>query len=175
MRLVSFVGPSGVGKTTLITRLIERLSRQGLRIGALKHAHAHDVEMDREGKDTFRFSSAGACAVGIASNSVRAVIVKTGRPTSLAELAAMLPGDLDLVLVEGYKSEDVPKIEVHRRGHPLLAAEGLPGVFAVVTDDDSVATMPRFAHEDLDGIVALLLGGERRAAYPSFTRRTGES
>lgn len=166
MHLVSFVGPSGVGKTTLITRLIERLSRQGLRVGALKHAHAHDVEMDREGKDTFRFSNAGACAVGIASNSVRAVIVKTGRPTPLAELAAMLPVDLDLVLVEGYKSEDVPKIEVHCCGHPLLIAEGLPGVVAVVTDDDSVTTTPRFSHEDLDGIVALLLGHARRGGSP---------
>lgn len=155
MRLVSFVGPSGAGKTTLITRLIERLSSRGLRVGALKHAHAHDVEMDREGKDTFRFSNAGACAVGIASTSTRAVIVKTSAPATLSELAAMLPDDLDLVLVEGYKNTDVPKIEVHRRGHPRLPT--VAGLLAVVTDDPAVDAEPRFSHEDLEGILGLVL------------------
>jgi molybdopterin-guanine dinucleotide biosynthesis protein B len=161
--LVCFVGPSGVGKTTLIARVIARLSREGLRIGALKH-DAHEFQMDREGKDTWRFRQAGAGAVGIASKTACATITWTGAPTSLASLAAAQPPDLDLILVEGWKGDQAPKIEVHRRGRPLLAATaGLANVIAVVTDDERVTTRtPRFHHDDVDSICELLRGFVRR-------------
>ncbi len=155
MRAVGFIGNSGVGKTTLIVKLLERFTRAGLRVGAVKH-DAHEFQMDREGKDTFRFSQAGAAGVAIASKTRRAVLVETGRPSTLAELLATLPEDLDGVLVEGYRGEAVPAIEVHRRGLPRL---GLPQVLAVVSDDDRAGgALPRFERDDVDGVCRLLLG-----------------
>ena len=155
--VVCVVGPSGIGKTTLLTKVLARLVGDGLRVGALKH-DAHEFQLDHEGKDTFRFRAAGAQAIGIASKTARAMIATTERPTSLRELVTTLPTSLDLVLVEGYKNEDAPKIEVHRRGRPLLwQTTGLSRVIAVVSDDETAESPgPRFAHEDIDGVCALL-------------------
>jgi molybdopterin-guanine dinucleotide biosynthesis protein B len=163
--VVCFVGPSGVGKTTLIERVIARLTGEGLRIGALKH-DAHEFQMDREGKDTWRFRQAGAGAVGIASKTAFATIAWTGAPTTLARLAAALPPDLDLVLVEGWKGDQAPKIEVHRRGRPLLTTTtALTNVIAIVTDDETVSgRTPCFAHDDVESICALLRGFVSRAS-----------
>ncbi len=132
--LVCFVGYSNAGKTTLVAKVIEHFNRSGLRIGALKHS-AHGFQMDREGKDTHRFRQAGAYAIGISSDTERAVITTTESPTSLAELAASLPADLDLIVVEGYRTEGAPAIEVHR-GDATLASRGtgFENVMAVVSD-----------------------------------------
>ena len=83
--VLCFVGLSGCGKTTLTARVIESLSMQGYKIGALKHA-SHGFQMDKRGKDTDRFRQAGAYAIGVASDTERAVITSTPTPTSLAEL-----------------------------------------------------------------------------------------
>ncbi len=156
--VLCFVGPSGVGKTTLLERVIAGLAADGVRVGALKH-DAHDFQMDREGKDTFRLAAAGARAVGIASARARAVLARTDRPTPLAELCAALPPDLDVVLVEGFKGDGAPKIEVHRRGLPRLADQpGIRQVIACVTDDETRDTPAvRFDHDDLAGVCAFVL------------------
>jgi len=123
-----------VGKTTLVARVIEHLSMSGLRVGALKHS-SHGFQMDREGKDTFRFREAGAYAVGISSANERAVITSTAEPTSLADLAAALPADLDLIVVEGYRNENAPTVEVHRGDRVLMSrAGGFDNLIAIVTD-----------------------------------------
>jgi molybdopterin-guanine dinucleotide biosynthesis protein B len=151
-----------------VARVIEHLSGSGLRVGALKHS-SHGFQMDREGKDTYRFREAGAYAVGIASSTERAVIATTDEPTSLADLAATLPAALDIVVVEGYKAEGAPKIEVHRRGQALMSVPAqAANLIAVVTEDvaafsDSGPTdadwseqIPVFDRDDVAGICGFL-------------------
>lgn len=153
--MVCFVGPSGVGKTTLVSKVIEQLSDRGLRVAALKHA-SHSFQMDRRGKDTFRFRAAGARAIAIASPTERALIATTEHRTTLRELAATLPEDIDFVVVEGWKSEGAPKVEVHRGDAPLLSYAGaLDGLIAIATDrpGEHEVAVPQF---DLDADIAAL-------------------
>jgi molybdopterin-guanine dinucleotide biosynthesis adapter protein len=132
MRLVGFIGSSGSGKTTLIEHLLPVLKQRGLRVSAIKHAH-HGFDLDRPGKDSFRYREAGAEEV---------MLVADGRWALLREEEATLPelvarmAPVDLVLVEGFKLADIPKIEIFRPGlgkTPFYPAD--PGVVAVASDE----------------------------------------
>lgn len=153
--LFCFVGPSDVGKTTLVAKVIGCLTRRGVVVGALKHA-SHRFDMDREGKDTWHFRQAGAHAVAIASPTERALIASTAAPLTLDELAATLPAGIDMIIVEGWKSEGAPKVEV-RRGDmaPLVDMEGL---VAIATDrpDEVDGDVPAFDLDDVAGLCDLL-------------------
>ena len=154
--LLCFVGPSGIGKTTLLERLIERFGAAGVRVAAIKH-DAHEFEMDREGKDTWRLRRAGAAAVAISSQTQLAVIAPLARPLTLSELVARIPVDVDAILVEGHKQSDAPKIELHRRGLPVLARRpDLHGFVGIVTDDLGAAPphLPRFEPGDIERLFA---------------------
>jgi molybdopterin-guanine dinucleotide biosynthesis protein MobB len=111
------VGSSGTGKTTVIERLVPLLSRQGLRIGVMKHAH-HGFDMDRPGKDSYRAREAGAAQVLVASRErwvlMGEIPVPTAEPNFQALLARFDPEQVDLVLAEGFSGESYPKIEVYR-------------------------------------------------------------
>ncbi|MFZ1341876.1 bifunctional molybdopterin-guanine dinucleotide biosynthesis adaptor protein MobB/molybdopterin molybdotransferase MoeA [Thiothrix eikelboomii] len=122
--IVGICAWSGTGKTTLITELIPLLRAQGLRLAVIKHAH-HQIELDQPGKDTFRFRTAGAEQVILASAQSRAVMFEQHEVVEASLRAALeLVNDqqIDLILVEGFKHETLPKIEIHRPslGHPLL-------------------------------------------------------
>ena len=121
--MVGICAWSGTGKTTLITKLIPLLRAQGLRLAVIKHAH-HKVELDQPGKDTFRFQSAGAEQVILASQKMRAVMFEQHQAAevSLSSALALVNENIDLILVEGFKHETLPKIEIHRPslGNPLL-------------------------------------------------------
>ncbi len=128
---------SGTGKTTLLRAVLPRLTAAGLRVGLVKHAH-HKFEIDHPGKDSHTLRKAGATRVLAASRRLRALIEETHLEDDplLDELLAGFPQeDLDLVLVEGFKHEHFPKIELHRPalGRPLLFPED-PTVIAVATD-----------------------------------------
>ncbi|MEK6606490.1 MAG: gephyrin-like molybdotransferase Glp [Myxococcota bacterium] len=155
---ICFVGPSGVGKTTLLERLIPRLCAARLRVAAVKH-DAHEFETDHEGKDTWRLRRAGARIVAISSPTQFAVMGSVDRPLALDEVRARVSAGADLVLVEGWKNGPGPKIEVHRAGIPLLhASDGASGFIAVVTDDASMVTdLPSFGPDDIEGIAGFLL------------------
>ncbi len=114
---IAFVGYSGSGKTTLIEKLIPLLRREGLRVAAIKH-DAHGFDMDREGKDTWRFSRAGAEAVAICSERRFALI--ENRAPDPGEMISRVRG-VDLILLEGFKDGPYPKIAVLREasGHSL--------------------------------------------------------
>jgi molybdopterin-guanine dinucleotide biosynthesis protein B len=135
MRVIGLAGWSGAGKTTLLERLIPELTGRGLRISTLKRAH-HAFEIDKPGKDSFRHREAGASEVLIASSRRVAMVQELrGAPEpTLADLLRRLQ-PVDLVIVEGFKSERHPKIEIHRaaNGQPYLYPER-PAIVALATD-----------------------------------------
>ncbi len=156
--IVSVVGRSDSGKTTFLEKLIPALKQRGIRLAVVKH-DSHGFEMDRPGKDTWRLREAGADAVMISSPNQMALIRRgLEREATLDELAAMVDGMVDLVLTEGYKSGDKPKIEVSREvimgGELLCRKEEL---LAVVADGPRSVDVPRFGLEDADGVADLLL------------------
>lgn len=136
--LIGFAAFSGTGKTTLLEQLLPLLCAHGLRIALIKHAH-HTFDIDHPGKDSYRLRKAGAQQMLIASRCRRALITETPDAHAEPGLAALLleldTGQLDLILVEGFKLERFPKIELHRPtlGHPLLAPDD-DTIIAVATD-----------------------------------------
>lgn len=142
--VLGFVAFSGTGKTTLLSRLIPALGDRGVRCAVIKHSH-HDFEIDRPGKDSQRLREAGAGQVLLASPH-RTFWVEEGDGVTEPELADLVCrlnlAAVDLVLVEGFRHEPLPKIEVHRPvlGTPLLCVDD-PDVIALATDTPPVATL----------------------------------
>ena len=140
--LLGFAAFSGTGKTTLLKKLLLLAKRQGLRIGVVKHTH-HRFEIDKPGKDSYELRKAGAAEMLVASGSRWALMVDTDEqedPSLQTLLWRMDLSSLDLLLVEGFRHETMPKIELHRPalGKPLmfpndasiiaLATDGLPAI-----------------------------------------------
>lgn len=135
MKVFGFAGWSGSGKTTLIEQVIPCIAGRGLKVSVIKHTH-HAFDVDKPGKDSWRHREAGASEILLISDQ-RWVLMHELRgdpePDLAAQLAIMSP--CDLVLVEGFKSVQIPKIEIHRPAHgrPLLYPDN-PAVVAVATD-----------------------------------------
>ncbi len=143
--VIGFAAYSGTGKTTLLTRIIPALRTQGLRVGLVKHAH-HGFDPDIPGKDSYRLRKAGAAQTLVASPRRQALFTENESPREpvLEDLLAQLdPARLDLVLVEGFRGEAIPKIELHRAGlgHPWLFPE-IPNIIAVATDGPLATETP---------------------------------
>ena len=139
-KTVGFVGFSESGKTTLATRVAAELTRRGFRVAALKDAH-HGFDMDKPGKDSWRYREAGASQVIVRSNRRWAMLVETPEQPSVEELLARF-SDADVILVEGFKNEGAfPKIEVRRR-----ACEANPRLSLM--HDDVVAVASDFEEPD---------------------------
>ncbi len=110
--VISFVAKSGSGKTTLLEKVIKRLKEEGIRLAVIKH-DAHQFDMDKPGKDTWKMAQAGADIVAISSPAKFAIIEKVDEEKKLDEVIAML-SKVDLILTEGFKRSNKPKIEVFR-------------------------------------------------------------
>lgn len=152
--IVSMVGKSGVGKTTVLERLIHEIKRRGYRVGTIKH-DTHGFEVDKPGKDSWRHAQAGSDAVVISGPRKMALIRTLDAEMSLDDIVQLM-GDVDLVITEGYKRGDKPKIEVTRqeRGMELLCKpEELIGIVADYPVDMPV---PQFPLDDAVGVVDLL-------------------
>lgn len=148
--LLSIVGKSGVGKTTLLEKLVGDLKARGLRVVVIKH-HAHPTPIDAPGKDSARFADAGAVAVWVASPVELARFERPSRELTLAEIAARVE-DADLILAEGFKREPGPKFEISRaeRSTELIAPpEDLVGA---ASDHPLPFDVPRFDLDDIQGI-----------------------
>ena len=126
-------GFSGSGKTTLIEKLIPILKNDGFSVAAIKH-DAHDFDMDREGKDTYRFTAAGADTVMISSQTGSAVLSNSPEDLDDMIMDAYVRG-ADIVLVEGYKNADIPKLLVltNRCGYSI--PDDLKNCVAIAADD----------------------------------------
>ena len=137
--LLGFAAFSGTGKTTLLKQLIPLLKSHGLRVGLIKHSH-HDFEIDYPGKDSYELRRAGASPVMLSSSYRRAVITEQAtalEPSLDGELGFFDQTGVDLILVEGFKREAFPKIELYRSavGKPLLFP-GDASIIAVATDGE---------------------------------------
>jgi molybdopterin-guanine dinucleotide biosynthesis protein B len=159
MRVFGLAGWSGSGKTTLMTRLIPALTRRGITVSTLKHAH-HDFDIDQEGKDSWRHREAGAQEVLIASDRRWALMheLRGAREPSMDELLRRM-GPVDLVLVEGYKRGAHAKLEVFRHsvGKPLLAHED-ETIVAIASDAPVPdVSLPRFALDDATAIASFII------------------
>ena len=144
--LIGFAAFSGTGKTTLLLKLLPLLKDAGLRIAVVKHAH-HTFEMDQPGKDSYRLRHAGADEMLVAGRCrigwIRECPDHQQEPGVREVLAMLEPRRLDLVLVEGFKRETFPKIELHRpaMGRPLFFP-GDPSIVAIATDGGVLARDP---------------------------------
>lgn len=150
--VISIMGWSGSGKTTLIERMLLIFRDRGMRVAVLKH-DSHGFDMDREGKDTWRFSQAGAAVVAIASPRSAAFI--ENRELSIEDMISRVR-DADLIITEGYKSAQLPKIEVSRMetGKPLY--EKPENLLAIVTDIEEDYGIPRFLPDDAEGVAKFI-------------------
>ena len=159
MKLIGLAGWSGAGKTTLLTRLIPRLLGRGIGVSTVKHAH-HEFDVDRPGKDSWLHREAGARQVLVGSARRWALMTEL-RGESEPGLAFLLSrlSPVDLVVVEGFKRDRHPKIEVHRaaNGKPWLHPED-PAIRAVAADvPPPGGALPFASLDDVDGIAELAL------------------
>jgi molybdopterin-guanine dinucleotide biosynthesis protein B len=158
VKIFGFAGWSGSGKTTLIEKLIPLFVARGLKVSLIKHAH-HTFEVDQPGKDSYRHRHAG-CAEVLVSSSRRWALVHElrGAPEpGFAELLERL-SPCDLVLVEGFKRERVPKLEVYRAatGEPLLHPQDRD-IAAIASDRRLDTKLPQFDLDDTPAIAAFIL------------------
>jgi len=145
--VVSVVGYSGSGKTTLLEKLISELTQRGYAVGTIKH-DVHGFEMDRPGKDSWRHKKAGASATIISSPCQIGMVRDVDHDHRPEELMALLP-DMDIILTEGYKQENLPKLEVFRSEvHKAPLFKGDKSLLAMISDDPIDLGVPRFSPGD---------------------------
>ena len=153
-----FVGHSGSGKTALVEKLLPELTDRGLKMATIKHAH-HRVELDREGKDSWRYKQAGAVLSMLVTASELQLVADAVDRREPAQLAERFLGEADMVLAEGFSLTPGDKIEVLRRerGKPPRCALG-DGLIAIVTDMEEIyPQLPHFALDDIAGLADFLL------------------
>ena len=171
--LVCIVGNSGSGKTTFIERLIPELKRRGLKVGTLKH-DVHGFEMDKPGKDSWRHKQAGASTTIISSSQKIGIVMDVNHDHRPDELLTLFQG-MDIILAEGYKRADRPKLEIFRAEitkEPLSKED--KSLLAIISDTTVDLDVPRFFTKDIKGVTDFLLDyfnlspamntGQRKAA-----------
>ena len=159
MRIIGLAGWSGAGKTTLVAKLIPSITARGLTVSTLKHAH-HAFDVDQPGKDSYMHRMAGATEVLVSSQNRFALMRELrGAPElALPELLAKLT-PVDLVIIEGYKRDPHPKLEVFRAsvGKPLIHPDD-PYVVAIASDVVlPQMRVPRVSIDDTDAVIDILL------------------
>ena len=150
--IISIVGKSDSGKTTLIEKLVPELTRKGYRVATVKH-DVHGFEVDQEGKDSWRHKQAGAHTVIISSPQKIALIRDVEKDSTLDEIRRRWVQDVDLLLSEGYKKDVQPKIEVFRKEkHKKLLCTKKDNLIAIVSNRKFNVGVPCFHLEDMKGL-----------------------
>jgi molybdopterin-guanine dinucleotide biosynthesis protein B len=171
--IVSIVGKSKSGKTTLIEKLIRELKSRGYRVATIKHT-PQMLTFDEPGKDSWRHTQAGSEATVTSSPDKMVLIKPVSGDLSLEQIAHLLGEDYDIILTEGFKQGNAPKIEIHRKqaGPPLASIRKL---IAIATDEHLETKTRQFSLEDIKGLADLLEKGfikpqrERLSLYVNHT------
>ena len=166
--VVSFVGNSGVGKTTFLEKLVPELKSRGYRVAAIKH-DVHSFEIDYPGKDSWRLTEAGADIVVLSSRDKLAMIERPTAERALAELVAMVDDRMDIVVTEGYRGAAALKIEVSRAAHSHVLTSRLDDLIAIVTDHPFEYPVRQFGLDDAAGVADFI---EDRFSIVAGDRRT---
>jgi len=153
--IISIVGKSESGKTTLLEGLITKLKQRGYRVAVIKHA-GEDFELDTVNKDSWRFSQAGSEVCAISSANKLAVIKNLEHDLNPQELLQFICSDYDLILTEGFKRSNHPKIEVHRKEQGKELLSDTQQLLAVVTDEPLDVAVPQFSKDEVHKIVDLI-------------------
>jgi molybdopterin-guanine dinucleotide biosynthesis adapter protein len=159
MRIFGVAGWSGSGKTTLLDALIPELVRRSVTVSTIKHAH-HNFDIDQPGKDSWRHRQAGASEVMVTSSRRFALMheLRDAAEPTLAELVTRM-APVDLLLVEGFKRDSHPKLEVHRPsvGKPFLYPDD-PHIVAIASDENLTVPLPLLPLSDVAAIADFILG-----------------
>ena len=148
-QIISVVGKSGSGKTTLLEKLIAELKKRNYKIGVIKHA-LHGFDIDKKGKDSWRHGQAGADAVMVVAKEQLALIKKCDENELGLDSLVNYFSDMDLIITEGYKLSNKPKIEIFRKSvhkEPLCAIDNT--LVAFVTDSNNYFNVPQFGLEEI--------------------------
>ncbi len=172
MRVMAFVGRSGSGKTTLLERLLPVLKGRGYRVAVIKHTpHAH-VETDKRGTDTWRMWRAGAAQTVLAAPDRIASVQRCARPPSAEEALAVV-GEVDVVLVEGFKGSQWPKVEVVRAACDPHRLAGMSNVVALVSDVVGLGEggVPVFGFDEVEALADFVLRAGEPVRSPGMGKR----
>ncbi len=154
--IVSIVGKSKSGKTTLLEKLIAELKRRGYRVATVKH-HVHaDFEIDYPGKDSWRHFQAGAVVTLVSSPVKLAMVRRQSHDAPLDELVTLVADAADILLAEGYRWDTAPKVEVVRAARSQAPLCGADELIALVTDLPLDYPVPRLALDDVIGLADLI-------------------
>ena len=153
--IISIVGKSSSGKTTLLEKLIAELKRRGYKVAIVKHSH-HKDDLDTAAKDTWRFTKAGSELSAINSLDHLAIYRRMDDYFDPRDITNFVLWDFDILLTEGFKGSSYPKIEVHRseQGKELLTDPKL--LLAVITDEPLDIAVPQLDHDDVAGIADII-------------------
>lgn len=154
---VFIAGYSNSGKTTVVERLVRVLKSRGYTIAAIKHA-AHGYSVDPPGKDSWRVLQAGADRMVLVGPDSYTVHHRCSKPPALQELILEIR-DVDLILVEGFKSEPGPKIEIYRKGHSPGRLPPGSQIIAVVSDAPLAEQAPCFSFEQTEELADFIVAG----------------
>jgi len=155
--IVSIIGKSKSGKTTLIEKLVQELKSRGYRVATIKHT-LQGLDFDEAGKDSWRHIQAGSEATAISSPDKIVMIKPVDQNANLDEVAYLLDEDYDIILTEGFKQGNAPKIEVHHKGaDPPL--EGIKKLIGIVTDEPLETKARQFSTDSIKDIADLLERG----------------
>lgn len=167
--IIQFAGYKNTGKTTWVCRMTEKFKQAGCRVGTIKH-DAHDFQMDMPGTDTWKHQASGADITAISSSQRSAIIKRTTE--NVDTLIAAIRDEVDVILIEGFKSADYPKVILAREASHLSLLEQLSQPVALVCwpeaqSSDSLnnerLSVPQFALDDYDAVFQLLKANLRRA------------
>ena len=154
--IISIVGKSHSGKTTLLESLIAELKRRGYKVAIVKHSH-HADDLDTASKDTWRFTKAGSEISAINSLDHLAIYRHTENYFDPQEISNFIIWDYDLILTEGFKGSNYPKIEVLRNEQGKELITDPQQLLAVVTDEPLDVDVPQFSRDDIAGIAELIV------------------
>ena len=155
-KVVGIVGWKDVGKTFFVTEIINLLVKKGYKVGTIKHAH-HDFDIDKPETDSFKHRQSGATEVIISSSKRWAKIIENNNKTEkkLNELLREF-NDVDLVIVEGFKKENHPKIEIIGQNSKIVNNE-IKNVVAIVADQKTKSNIPLFMRNDVESLTEFII------------------